>query len=207
METGKLLAIVEVAQARRFACQAPGCGRSTFRQLYVVFHSGEIVVLGASCYRKLLGNDVVRPLFGAPGVRRLTERECSLLAENPAQLIAEFEAGHAFAFHAPSTRPSPGEPTPRARIPPLPHGTRRQFGAQAEKDVEAKYGKRSDLKGWRSLVDLRIRELADGVNGSNGQRPPEAVGADAIQGWSEPRQDAGAGEGIPINGSGPHVRS
>src|SRR5215207_7718842 len=104
METGKLLAIVEVAQARRFACQAPGCGRSTFRQLYVVFHSGEIVVLGAGCYRNMLGTEVpVRPLYGTPVARRLTERECSLLGENPAQLIAEFEAGHAFAIRVPSS--------------------------------------------------------------------------------------------------------
>lgn len=84
-----------------------------------------------------------------------------MLAENPAQLMAEFNAGHASAFGALSVRPGPREATPRARIPPLPNWTRRQFGAQAEKDVEAQYGRRSDLKGWRSLVDLRIRELAD----------------------------------------------
>ena len=169
METGKLLVIVEVAQARRFACQAPVCGRSAFRLLYVVSHSGGIVVLGASCYRKMLGTEVpVRPLYGTPVVRRLTERQCSLLAENPALLIAELEADPAFPFHAPSAPLNSGELAPRARIPRLPVGTRRQFGAQAERDVEAKYGQRSDLKGWRSLVDLRIRELADGANGSSG---------------------------------------
>ncbi|CAN7744132.1 hypothetical protein LJR084_006642 [Variovorax sp. LjRoot84] len=166
METGKLLAIVEVAQARRFACQAAGCGRTVFRQLYVV-HSEGIIVLGAGCYRKMLGTEVsARPLHGTPDVRRLTERECSLLAENPAQLMAEFDAGHASAFGALSARPSPREATPRARTPRLPIWTRRQFGAQAEKEVEAQYGRSSDLKGWRSLVDLRIRELADRVTAS-----------------------------------------
>ncbi|PSL79448.1 hypothetical protein C7T35_37485 [Variovorax sp. WS11] len=115
----------------------------------------------------MLGTEVpVRPLDRTPVVRRLTERECNLLAENPAQLIAEFDAGHAFAF-APSAPASPREPAPRARIPRLPLGTRRQFGAQAEREVEAKYGQRSHLKGWRSLVDLRIRELANGVTGSS----------------------------------------
>ncbi|CAN7750501.1 MULTISPECIES: hypothetical protein [unclassified Variovorax] len=167
METGKLLAIVEVAQARRFACQAAGCGRTVFRQLYVVVHSEGIIVLGAGCYRKMLGTEVsARPLHGTPDVRRLTERECSLLAENPAQLMAEFDTGHASAFGALSARPSPREATPRARTPRLPIWTRRQFGAQAEKEVEAQYGRSSDLKGWRSLVDLRIRELADRVTAS-----------------------------------------
>jgi len=94
-------------------------------------------------------------------VRRLTERECTLLAENPAQLMAELDAGHACAFGALSGRAGPREATPRARITPLPIWTRRQFGAQAEKEVEAQYGPRSNLKGWCSLVDLRIRELAD----------------------------------------------
>lgn len=169
METGKLLAIVEVAQARRFACQAPGCGRTVFRQLHVVFHSEGIIVLGPGCYRKMLGTEVsARPQHGAPDVRRLTERECSLLAENPAQLLAEFDAGHASAFGALSARPGPREATRRARIPRLPVWTRHQFGAQAEKEVEAKYGRNSDLKGWRSLVDLRIRELANGGSASRG---------------------------------------
>ena len=167
METGKLLAIVEVAQARRFACQAAGCGRTVFRQLYVVVHSEGIIVLGAGCYRKMLGTEVsARPLHGTPDVRRLTERECSLLAENPAQLMAEVDTGHASACGALSARPSPREATPRARTPRLPIWTRRQFGAQAEKEVEAQYGRSSDLKGWRSLVDLRIRELADRVTAS-----------------------------------------
>lgn len=164
METGKLLVIVEVAQARRFACQAPGCGRSMFRQLYLVALGGEVAVLGASCFRKMQGNGVpVPPLYGTPLVRRLSERQCRLLAENPAQLIAEFEAEHALPFRAPSERPNPAELAPRARIPRLPDFARRQFGEQAAREVEAKYGQRSGLKGWRSLVDLRIRELADGV--------------------------------------------
>jgi hypothetical protein len=110
----------------------------------------------------MLGTEAsARPLHGAPHVRRLTERECNLLAENPAQLVAEFEAGHGSAFGALSARPGPREAIPRVRIPPLPAWTRRRFGAQAEQEVEAQYGRRSDLKGWRSLVDLRIRELAD----------------------------------------------
>ncbi len=169
METGKLLVIVEVAQARRLACQAPGCGRSTFRQLYLVVRGGDVVVLGASCFRKMQGSEVpVPPLYGTPLVRRLTERQSSLLAENPAQLIAEFEAEHALPFRAPSARPTPGELARRARIPRLPLSTRRRFGEQAEREVEAKYGQPSDLKGWRSLVDLRIRELADGADSSSG---------------------------------------
>jgi hypothetical protein len=164
METGKLLAIVEVAQARRFACQAPGCGRSTFRQLYLVVRGAEVVVLGASCFRKMQGSEVpVQPLYGRPLVRRLADRQCSLLAEDPAQLIAEFEAEQALLARAPSAPSSPGELATRARIPPLPDFARRKFGEQAAREVEARYGPCSDLKGWRSLVDLRIRELADGV--------------------------------------------
>jgi hypothetical protein len=167
METKKLLAIVEVAQARRFVCQAPGCGRTVFRQLHVVFHSGGILVLGAGCYRKMLGTEVsAGPLHKTPDIRRLTERECSLLAENPAQLMAEFDAGHASAFGALSARPGPRDASRRVRIPHLPIWTRRQFGAQAEKEVEAQYGRSADLKGWRSLVDLRIKELADRVTAS-----------------------------------------
>jgi hypothetical protein len=97
METGKLLVIVEVAQARRFACQAPGCGRSMFRQLYLVLRNGEIVVLGEGCFRKMQGSEApVRPLYGTPLVRRLTERQCRLLAEDPARLIEEFEADHSY---------------------------------------------------------------------------------------------------------------
>jgi hypothetical protein len=91
-----------------------------------------------------------------------------LLAENPAQLIAEFEVEHALPFRAPAERPNPAELAPRARIPRLPDFARRQFGEQAAREVEAKYGQRSDLKGWRSLVDLRIRELVDGANGRSG---------------------------------------
>jgi hypothetical protein len=96
-------------------------------------------------------------------VRRLTERQCSLLAEDPARLIAEFEKGHASTFGALPALPGERGTTPRARIPPLPIRARRQFGAQAQKEVEAQYGHSSDLKGWRSLVDLRIRELAGRV--------------------------------------------
>jgi hypothetical protein len=164
METGKLLVIVQVSQARRFACQAPGCGRSTFRQLYLVVRGGEVVVFGASCFRKIEGSEVpVQPLYGTPPVRRLTERQCSLLAEDPAALIGEFEAEQALPSRPPSAPPDPRELAPRARIPRLPDFARRRFGEQAAREVEARYGPRSDLKGWRSLVDLRIRELADGV--------------------------------------------
>ena len=164
METGKLLVIVEVPQARRFACQAPGCGRSTFRQLYLVVRGAGIVILGASCFRKMQGSEVpVTPLYKTPLVRRLTERQCSLLAGNPAQLIAEFEAEYELPLRAPSAPPNPGELASRARIPRLPDFARRQFGAQAAREVGAKYGQRSGLKGWRSVVVLRIRELPDGV--------------------------------------------
>jgi hypothetical protein len=168
METGKLLVIVEVAHARRFACQAPGCGRSTFRQLYLVVRNGEIVVLGAGCFRKMQGSEApVRPLYATPPVRRLNDRQCRLLAQDPARLIAEIQAEHVLPSRASLANSEPGEPAPRARIPPLPAWTIRQFGAQAESDVEARYGQRSGLKGWRSLVDLRIRELADGANDSS----------------------------------------
>ncbi|MGK6310741.1 hypothetical protein [Variovorax sp. DT-64] len=160
--------IVEIAQARRFACQAPGCGRSTFRQLYLVVRSGEIVVLGAGCFRKMQGSEApVRPLYATPPVRRLNERECRLLAQDPARLIAEIEAQHVLPSRTSLAGPQSGEIAARARIPRLPAWTKLQFGAQAERDVEARYGQRSGLKGWRSLVDLRIMELANGVNDSS----------------------------------------
>lgn len=168
MENGKLLVIVQVAQARRFACQAPGCGRSTYRQLYLVLLNGEIVVLGAGCFQKMRGSEApVRPVYGTPLVRRLTDRQCRLLAQDPAQLITEIEAEHVLPSRASLAGSQPGELAPRARIPRLPAWTKSQFGAQAEREVETKYGPRSDLKGWRSLVDLRIRELAYRANDSS----------------------------------------
>ncbi|VTU24316.1 hypothetical protein SRS16CHR_03428 [Variovorax sp. SRS16] len=162
MDTKKLLAVVEVAQSKRFACQAPGCGRTVFRRLHVVSQDGALCVVGVGCYQKIFhGNVRDWPLYGSPNGRPLTEREYLLLVKDPARLIARFEAERA-AGERTAVAPRSRRPVqPRAQIPRPPSEARRRFGAQAEREVEAKYGLRSALKGWRSLVDLRIRELAD----------------------------------------------
>src|SRR6185312_15078086 len=148
----RLLAVVELAQGKHFACQAPGCGRAVFRRLHIVSQGEALSVVGVGCYQKVFsGNVRDRPLHGTPNGRRLSEREYLLLSKDPARLIARFEAERAAGERAAAAPRNPRPVLPRAQIPRPPSEAKRRFGAQAEREVEAKYGLRSALKGWRSL--------------------------------------------------------
>ncbi len=162
METRKLIAIVEVAQTQRFWCQAPGCGRTAFRRLHVVSIRDAILVVGAGCSQSMLAGNAGRaPLHGTAEGRRLTARECNLLTDNPAAFVAQLERDDEPGYSAPVASRAARVPPVRAQLYRPPASTAQLYGAQARRDVEARYGTRSDLKGWRSLVDLRIRQLAD----------------------------------------------
>ena len=93
-----LLAVVEVAQADRVVCQAPGCKHPVYKRIHVVQKDGQLTVLGSECFKKLFGEGNSAPSYGTGEGRLLTPEERQLLVENTARLIAQFEAEHLAAL-------------------------------------------------------------------------------------------------------------
>ena len=94
----RLLAVVEVPQADRVVCQAPGCKHPVFKRIHVVQKNGQLTVLGSECFKKLFGEGHSAPSYGSGEGRLLTPEERQLLVENTARLIAQFEAEHQAAL-------------------------------------------------------------------------------------------------------------
>jgi hypothetical protein len=94
----RLLAVVEVPQADRVVCQAPGCKHPVYKRIHVVQKDGQLTVLGSECFKKLFGEEHSAPSYGSGEGRLLTLEERQLLVENTARLIAQFEAEHQAAL-------------------------------------------------------------------------------------------------------------
>lgn len=93
----RLMAVVEVDKADRVVCQAHGCGHSVYKRIHVVRDSGQTIVIGSECFKRLYGGmDRVNqsPAFGSSEGRRLTEDERQALLENTERLVAQLEAEH-----------------------------------------------------------------------------------------------------------------
>lgn len=58
-DSPELFAIVEVDQADRVVCQAPGCGHSVYKRIHVVRQYGQTSVYGSDCFARLFA-DIVR---------------------------------------------------------------------------------------------------------------------------------------------------
>lgn len=98
MTAFRLLAVVEVPQADRVVCQAPGCKHPVYKRIHVVQKDGELTVLGSECFKKLFGEAGSTPSFGSGEGRLLTPEERQLLVENTERLISQFEAEHLAAL-------------------------------------------------------------------------------------------------------------
>jgi hypothetical protein len=61
----RLLAVVEVPQADRVVCQAPGCKHPVYKRIHVVQEDGRLTVLGSECFKKLFGEGHSAPSYGS----------------------------------------------------------------------------------------------------------------------------------------------
>jgi hypothetical protein len=98
MTAFRLLAVVEVPQADRVVCQAPGCKHPVYKRIHVVQKYGNLTVLGSECFKKLFGEAHSTPSYGSGDGRLLTPEERQLLVENTERLISQFEAEHQAAL-------------------------------------------------------------------------------------------------------------
>lgn len=98
MTSFRLLAVVEVPQADRVVCQAPGCKHPVYKRIHVVQEDGKLTVLGSACFKKFFGEAHSTPSYGSGEGRLLTPEERQLLAENTERLIAQFETEHQAAL-------------------------------------------------------------------------------------------------------------
>lgn len=94
----RLLAVVEVPQADRVVCQAPGCKHPVYKRIHVVRTNGQLAVLGSECFKKHYGEAQSAPSYGSGEGRLLTPEERELLVANTARLIAQFETEHLAAL-------------------------------------------------------------------------------------------------------------
>lgn len=106
-----LVAVVEVDRDNRILCKAAGCGHSVYRRIHIVLDSGEFVLLGSDCYRRIYGSAVARaPVYGWGTDRKLSDDERQRLIENTALFIEQLEV---------ELRRSECEERARAAIPPV----------------------------------------------------------------------------------------
>lgn len=78
---------------QRVYCQARECTKTVYKRIHVVEHQGSVMVLGSQCYGKLYrGHEKQEALFTGQSSRSLTAEERTMLAENTAELVAQFEA-------------------------------------------------------------------------------------------------------------------
>jgi hypothetical protein len=94
LTAAQLLAVVEVDPADRVVCQSQGCGHAVYKRIHVAHLDGRLMVCGSDCFSKLFGGNpaMARPRYGSGDGRLLTDAERTLLAENTARLIEQFEA-------------------------------------------------------------------------------------------------------------------
>lgn len=177
----RLLAVVEVPQADRVVCQAPGCQHPVFRRIHVVRKDGQLTVLGSECFKKLFGEGHSAPSYGTGEGRLLTPEERQLLVENTARLIAQFEAEHLAALErarvaaelraqleterqsllaVPTAQAAAWQPTPAVSRKPLPITSDPRFEAvllQVKQEYRAR-GLDPDQAGWQGMVLQDVKE-------------------------------------------------
>lgn len=71
----RLLAVVEVPQADRVVCQAPGCKHPVYKRIHVVQKDGQLTVLGSEFLRHRLPRGSQPLLFGANRCRLRATRD------------------------------------------------------------------------------------------------------------------------------------
>ena len=99
----ELLQIVEVDPEDKVRCCAPDCHRSVYKRIHVVRESGEIFVLGETCYRLIYKNiESTKSSYFGGSSRKLSSEERILLIENTEALIAKFEQEHQLRLKASS---------------------------------------------------------------------------------------------------------
>jgi hypothetical protein len=87
-----LLAIVEVEKSAAVQCQHPGCYHRVYKRIHVVEETGQLMVLGSTCFEKRYGSgsELGTPSIGGANGRRLTSEERQMLVDNKAALLAHF---------------------------------------------------------------------------------------------------------------------
>jgi len=89
----RLLAIVSVLPQNRVVCQQPGCGHGVYAAIHVVEDSGQILVLGSTCFAKRYEGFKGAPELSGNGWGNgepLTDQQREMLANNTRELIAQF---------------------------------------------------------------------------------------------------------------------
>lgn len=123
-----LLAIVEVEKSDAVQCQHPGCNHRVYKRIHVVDESGQLMVLGSTCFEKRYGSHSVlgTPSIGGANGRRLSSEERQMLVDNTAALLTQFrqdyeksKASMMAKLHAMKARmPEPLPVVPYARPAP-----------------------------------------------------------------------------------------
>ena len=93
----RLLAVVEVEKEERVFCAQPGCNHTVYKAIHVVRDSGQLLVLGSTCFAKRYGGMTAlggAEYWGGKG-KLLTAEERALLQGNTDALLAKFEAERA----------------------------------------------------------------------------------------------------------------
>jgi hypothetical protein len=173
-DSPELLAIVEVDQADRVVCQAPGCGHSVYKRIHVVRQYGHASVYGSDCFARLFA-DIVRaghPRYGSAEARLLTAEERALLAQNTERLLAQFETERVEVLeqqrllreHEESIRRAEAERAQQARRAaelrrPPSAAEIASVEPEAKRIVRERFQVDPDQPGWRGLVLVEARKL------------------------------------------------
>ena len=94
MTSDGLLAVIEVPYESRVCCMAPSCGHSVYKRIHIVRQSGQLLILGSSCFSRIYAGQALAtssPRLTSTAGRQLTQEERDLLAGNTERLIEKFE--------------------------------------------------------------------------------------------------------------------
>lgn len=88
----KLLAIVEVETQDAVQCQHLGCNHRVYKRIHVVEESGQLLVLGSSCFEKRYGSGALlaKPSYGGEHGKKLSAEERQMLVDNTAAFMERF---------------------------------------------------------------------------------------------------------------------
>lgn len=87
-----LLAIVEVEKQDAVQCQHLGCNHRVYKRVHVVEESGQLLVLGSSCFEKRYGSGALpaKPSYGGENGKKLSPEERQMLVDNTAAFMERF---------------------------------------------------------------------------------------------------------------------
>lgn len=87
-----LLAMVEVEKQDAVQCQHLGCNHRVYKRIHVVEESGQLLVLGSSCFEKRYGSGAVlaKPSYGGANGKKLSPQERQMLVETTAAFMERF---------------------------------------------------------------------------------------------------------------------